>query len=71
MKKAVIESILPFISGMFGYMLKRWLGDVTTNKLIKPLINIMKKKLIKTENDLIAYWHGYNAYLNDKDKAGD
>jgi hypothetical protein len=54
---------------MFGYMLKRWLGDVTTNNIIKPLVNLLKKKFIKTERDMAVYLHGYNEMINKK-KAG-
>jgi hypothetical protein len=67
--RVLSESLLPFIAGMFGYMLKRWLGDVTTNNIIKPLVNLLKKKFIKTERDMAVYLHGYNEMINKK-KAG-
>lgn len=62
--------LIDFTAGMAGYMFKRWLGDISTDKIIKPLVNILKKKLIKTERDMAIYLHGYNEMIN-KNKAGD
>jgi hypothetical protein len=64
------EALIPYIAGIFGYMSKRWVGEMVADKLIKPLVNILKKKLIKTERDMAVYLHGYNETANNR-KAGE